>query len=168
MTRLNVNDQVVHSAHGIGRVVALVTRGFGAEARRYYEISIERNTIWVPMDSDLPSELRLLTANSDLARYRAILQGRPASLTADHRQRRSDVAALLKTSSFQTLCELVRDLTARSWARPLTQMDAAALRRARERLCREWAAVDKVELPAATQEIDGLLGLAQQGHANAA
>lgn len=165
---LKVNDQVVHAAHGIGRVVGMVTRQFGPETRRYYEIAIERSTVWVPVDSELPPELRLLTPKGDLARYRAILQGQPASLTADHRQRRVDVTALLKTSSFQTLCELVRDLTARGWFKPLNGMDATALRRTRERLCREWAAADGVEPPAANEEIDRLLGLGQQHHAKVA
>lgn len=166
--RLKVNDRVVHSAHGIGHVVGLVTRQFGAEARRFYEIAIERSTIWVPVDSDLPPELRLLTTPSELARCRAILQGQPAPLTADHRQRRLDVSALLRTSSFQTLCELVRDLTARGWAKSLGEMDAAALRRARERLGREWAVADGVGQMAAITEIDELLGLGRQRHAQAA
>ncbi len=168
MPPLKVNDQVVHSAHGIGRVVGLVTRQFGAEARRYYEISIERSTVWVPVDSDLPPELRLLTTQGELAHYRAILQGQPVSLTADHRQRRLDVSALLRTSSFQTLCELVRDLTARGWVKALGETDAAALRRARERLGREWAVADGVGQLAAIAEIDELLGLGQQRHARAA
>ena len=153
-----VNDRVVHSTHGVGRVVGLVTMRFAtAEARRYYEIAIERNTVWVPVDADTTPELRLLTPRADLARYRAVLQSPPTVLTADHRQRRLEIAQRLKTSSFQTLCEIVRDLTARSWYKPLNEMDAAGLRKAREGLSREWAAADGVSLAEAAQEIDALL-----------
>ncbi len=153
-----VNDRVVHSAHGVGQIVGLVTRRFPElEARQYYEVAIERSTVWVPVDGDIARELRLLTPKAELARYRAVLQGRPTPLTPDHRQRRLDLNNRLKVGSLQELCEVVRDLTARGWKKPLNEMDAAGLRRAREGLCREWAAAAEVSVAIAAQEIDALL-----------
>ena len=138
-----VDDRVVHASHGVGRITRVVTRQFpDLEAREYYEIAIERNTVWVPVDSTVPQELRLLTPKAELARYRAILLEKPAVLTPDHRQRRLELINRLKLGSFQELCEAVRDLTARSWQKPLNEMDAAGLRRAREGLGREWAAAE--------------------------
>lgn len=153
-----IDDRVVHSTHGVGRVVGLVTRRFPErEAREYYEVALERSTVWVPVDGDPAQELRRLTPKKDLARYRAVLTSRPAILTADHRQRRVDVASRMRVGSFQELCEVVRDLTARGWQKPLNEMDSAGLRKAREGLCREWAAADEVSFAAAMQEIDALL-----------
>jgi RNA polymerase-interacting CarD/CdnL/TRCF family regulator len=60
------------------------------------------------------------------------------------------------------MCEIVRDLTARSWRKPLREADTASLRRARERLCQEWAAAEDVTLAEATREVDALLLEARQ------
>lgn len=153
-----VNDRVVHSTYGIGRVVGLVTKRFTtAEPQRYYEVAIERNTVWVPADAAATPELRLLTSKAELARGRAILQSRPVPMTPDHRQRRLELTNRLRNCSFQALCELVRDLNARGWHKPLNEVDSAGLRKARQALCQEWAATDEIALSAATEEIDGLL-----------
>nr|MBP7694292.1 hypothetical protein [Anaerolineales bacterium] len=112
----------------------------------------------------VPQELRLLTPKAELARYRAILLEKPAVLTPDHRQRRLELINRLKLGSFQELCEAVRDLTARSWQKPLNEMDAAGLRRAREGLGREWAAAEGVAVPLALQEIDAILAECRRLH----
>ena len=92
-----VDDRVVHASHGVGRITRVVTRQFpDLEAREYYEIAIERNTVWVPVDSTVPQELRLLTPKAELARYRAILLEKPAVRTPDHRQRRLELINRLK------------------------------------------------------------------------
>lgn len=160
-----VDDRVVHATYGVGRVVGVVTRQFtAAEARQYYEIALERSTVWVPTEAASSAELRLLTPKAELERYRVVLQSRPATLTADHRQRRLEITNRLKTGSLQTLCEVIRDLTARSWRKALNEMDAAGLRKAREVVCREWAAADGVPYLSAVQEIDALLLACRQKH----
>lgn len=160
-----VNDCVVHSTFGIGRIVGLVTKRFAtAEPHRYYEIAIERNTVWVPVDAEATPELRPLTSKAELARCRDILQSRPVPMTPDHRQRRLELANRLKNSTFQALCELVRDLNARSWHKPLNEVDSAGLRKARQALCQEWAATDGIALSAATEEIDALLLACRQNY----
>lgn len=162
--RYHVNDRVVHAAHGVGRVVGVVTKQFAAEARQYYEIAIERSTVWVPTEAGAGAELRLLTTKTELARYRAVLQSRPAALTSDHRQRRLDILNRMKSGSLQHLCEVIRDLTARSWRSPLNELDSAGLRKAREAVCREWAAAEGVPYTAAVQEVDALLMACRQKH----
>lgn len=154
-----VDDRVVHSTHGVGRVVGLVTQRFSqAEARPYYEIALQRSTVWVSVvDADATRELRPLTPKAELARYRGVLRSRPTPLTMDHRQRRLDVLSRLKVGSFQGLCEVVRDLTARGWHKALNEMDAAALRKTRDDLCQEWAAADGVSVLDAVKEVDALL-----------
>ncbi|HLE26856.1 MAG TPA: CarD family transcriptional regulator [Anaerolineales bacterium] len=158
-----VDDQVVHPACGIGRVVGVVTKRFPeAEARQYYEIAIPQGTVWAPVDSDAASGLRPLTPQADLGRYRGVLRSRPAPLTSDARQRRLELLSRLKAGSFQTLCEVVRDLTAHGWRKALRDVDTALLKKAREELCQEWAAADGVSVSQATDQVDALLGEARQ------
>lgn len=160
-----VNDSVVHPAHGVGRVVALAMQHFfDAEARLYYEIDLQRNRVWVPVDAGPASGLRPVTPKSDLARYRRVLQSRPTSLILDSRQRHLELVGRLKVGLFQTSCEVVRDLTARRWVKPLNEMDSRTLRRTHEGLCQEWAAAAGISVQEAAKEIDALLLEGRQAH----
>lgn len=158
-----VNDCVVHPAHGVGRVVALaMQRFFDVEARLYYEIAIQRNTVWVPVDTGAASGLRPVTPKSELKRYRRILQSQPVALILDPRQRHLELLNRLKAGLFQTACEIVRDLTARRWLKPLNEMDARTLRKTHAGLCQEWAEAEGVPVAEAIQEVDALLKLGRQ------
>ena len=153
-----VGDVVVHPDHGVGHVARLEERRFsGKEAGLYYELTIERSTVWVSVESHEALRLRPVTPRSDLARYRGVLKSRPIPLNKDQRQRHLELAARLKQGTFLVLCEVVRDLTARGWQRPLNETDAASLQRVRGRLCQEWAAADSVSIADATGEVTSLL-----------
>ncbi len=154
---IEVNDWVVHPQHGVGRVVKLETRHFGTvAAQRYFEIALQKGTIWVPADGPR-NGLRKLTAKGELGRYRGLLRSRPTPLSPDHRQRQLALAERWKESSFQARCEIVRDLAAHRWNKPLNESSSAMLRNASEVLCAEWAAAEGLSVPEATREVEALL-----------
>jgi len=156
--RFKVGERVVHPAHGIGQIVQIEEkRLFGEEARLYYEVATQKNTVWVPVEVDKTVGLRPLMTKDDLARYRKILKSRPTNLNKDHRQRHLELADRLKQGSFQVMCEVVRDLTARGWQKSLNEADTSSLRKAHEQLCQEWAAAEGVSTTEAAQAIEELL-----------
>ena len=162
-----IDDRVVHPTYGVGRVVALVSKRFAAAEQPYYEVAIDRSTVWVPVGDSGNGNgngLRLLTSKSELARYRGILQSSPKALTPDPRQRRLDLLERMRIGTFQAMCEAVRDITARGWLKPLSEGDTAMLRKAREGLCQEWAAASDVTVVQATAEVNALLLEARQTH----
>ncbi len=155
---LKVGDSVVHPVYGVGRIVRLDKRKFtGTQARLYYEVSTAKTTVWVPAETYEAIGLRRLTKELDLTEYRNLLKSRPLSLDKDHARRRLELAERMKQGSFQALCEMVRDLTARGWNKPLGGVDAASLRKAHDHLCQEWAGAKSVSIEEATQEVDALL-----------
>ena len=159
-----VGDRVVHPTYGVGSVVKLETKQLGQQAEHvYYEIATPKSTIWVAVDAH-PTGLRPLTAKSNLVRYRRLLKSAPAPLNRDHHERHLELTERLKQGSFQAKCEIVRDLTAHSWHKRLSEADAALLRLAREGLCQEWAAVKDVSVFEASQEVEELLLEAKQMH----
>jgi CarD family transcriptional regulator len=161
--RFKVGDSVVHPTHGVGRVVRLEVQTFMAsEGQLFYEILTSKSTVWVPVDGSPDGGLRRLTSKHDLAQFRRILQKAPTPLEPDHRKRQVELLARLRGGSFQTLCEVVRDLTARGRLKPLNEADSAALRRARSAMLQEWAAAANVSLAEATAEVDGLLQTAAE------
>jgi len=162
MGQFSVGDVVVHATHGIGHIVNLEEkRLFGEAARWYYELSTPKSSVWVPADKNAIG-LRPVTTKGELGHYRILLKSRPVVLTKDYRQRNLELAARLKGGSFQALGEVVRDLTAHGWKKPLSDVDAALLRRVRDNLYQEWAAADGVSASEAAQEIEALLTEARQ------
>jgi RNA polymerase-interacting CarD/CdnL/TRCF family regulator len=68
----------------------------------------------------------------------------------------------LKEGSFQTMCEVVRDLTASDWQMPLGVTTKAMLRKVQQRLYQEWATAADISVAEATKEIDTLLQASQE------
>jgi len=158
-------DRVVHPAHGVGDIVRLEERRLAEEETRlYYVVVADKSTIWVPVDAHQAVGLRQLTPKRDLARYRGLLKSHPSSLEKDQHKRRLEIADRLKQGSFQAMCEVVRDLTARGWHKPLNDADTTLLQKIRLDLCREWAAADGVSVAEALREIESLLLEARQAY----
>lgn len=154
--RFQVDDAVVYPACGIGRIAGLVTQRFHeSEARQYYEVVTDKSTIWVAVEG--ATGLRPVTGKTELGRYRSLLRQAPGSMVADSRQRRQELINRLKDGSFAVLCEVVRDLTAMSWRKPLNEADSMALRKTRDSLAEEWAAAAGIPVQQANDEIAALL-----------
>lgn len=158
--QFKAGDRIVHPTYGVSEVVRLEERQLAeANKRLYYVLSADKSTVWVPVEA---TGLRQLTSSTELDKGRDVLRGKPTTLTADHRERRLAITDSLKNGSFQTLCEVVRDLAAFGWRKSLGEADAALLRRARESLSREWAAASNTTLDEANAEVTSLLLKARQ------
>ncbi len=152
-----VDDWVVHPRHGVGQVVNIEVHQFDTRpSQPYYQIAIPKGTMWVRVDKST-SGLRKVTPRGDLARCREVLKSRPAALAADHRERQAELADRLRLGSLQARCELVRDLSALGWEKPLNEANAAISRLASQALVQEWALADGVSERDATRDVNGLL-----------
>jgi len=161
--QFNVGDSVVHPAHGVGRIVKIEKKRFSEKERRlYYKLIWPELTVWIPVEAQATIRLRLVTAKNDLDQYRNLLKSPPVPLPQKHRQRHLELVSRLKQSSFQVVCEAVRDLTAWGWRKPLGSADTTILKKARESLYREWAAAADISIAEATKEIDTLLQATQE------
>ena len=156
-------DEVVHPNYGVGSIVRLEERQLAeAGTRLYYVLAFGKTTVWMPVKTTGPCTLRPVTAQRDLEHYRSLLKGRPVELDRDYKKRRADITEQLAHGSFQVVCEIVRDLTALSWHRPLTGIDASLLSKVRESLWQEWAASTGRPLPDAILEVSALLQAGEQ------
>jgi len=155
--RFQTDEWIVHPRHGVGQVTKVEKRQFGQRpAQEYYKIAITAGTIWVPVDE--PScGLRGITANADLDIYRDLLRGRPTPLTRNHKERYLELVERLEEYTFLSVCEVVRDLMAYSWHKPLNESTGTLLRRTRHQLCAEWALAGELSEAKAMREVDALL-----------
>ncbi len=161
-------DDVVHPNYGVGNIVRVEERQLAeANARLYYVLAFGKTTVWLPVDTAGTSALRPVTAPQKLDHYRALLKSRPVELDRDYKKRRLDINEQLMLGSFQVVCEIVRDLTALSWYRPLAGMDAALLSRVRDGLWQEWAVSTGQALSDAIHEVTALLQAGEQTYKTA-
>lgn len=153
-----IDDRVVLNPHGVGRIAGLVTKRFtSAQDQEYYEVATERSLVWVAVDGAEARGLRPVTSKTDLDQFRDVLRSRPVVLNADHRQRHLELHNRERLGTFQAACELVRDLTAYTWKKPLNDVDTATFRHAQTGLCAEWAAADDITLEQANAVVAALL-----------
>ena len=158
-----IGDQVVHPRHGVGTITNLGNRQFEpGMSRAYYEVTIGNGTLWVPVDE--PSlGLRQLTTRGELKRCGLILESPPSQLDIAPRELREQLTQHLRDGSIQAQCEVVRDLTALGWRRPLQGSMAEFRRMALSVLCEEWALVAEIPLQNAVDEIQAHLERGRQG-----
>ena len=159
-----VGDRVVHPHHGVGTITNLASKQFEAGTpRSYYEISIGDGILWVPVDEP-GLGLRKLTPKSQLDHCAQILQSTPSSLDISPRELRGQLSKHLREGTIVAHCEVVRDLTALGWRKPLQGSIAEFRRMALGVLCQEWATVAEIPLAEATQRISTYLGKGKQLH----
>jgi len=154
--KFDIGDIVVHPQHGVGYVTDLEEKQFLPSApRKYYVVSIPDTTLWVPVDMPT-SGLRKLSARSDLAHCRDVLQAPPQPLKPD-RSLLSSLIDHINQGTITAQCEVVRDLTAFGWRKPLYGSMAEFQRVILNVLSQEWAAIEELTVREAEQEISILL-----------
>jgi RNA polymerase-interacting CarD/CdnL/TRCF family regulator len=80
---------------------------------------------------------KLVTAKSDLDHYQDLLKSRPVPLHKNYKRRHLELVSRLNQGSFQVVCEVVRDLTAWGWRKPLNRTDTVTLKKTQESLYQE-------------------------------
>jgi RNA polymerase-interacting CarD/CdnL/TRCF family regulator len=156
--QLQIGDMVFHPIHGVGRIAAVKELKLNEEApRSYYEVKLFNMTVWVLIEPIRIGRLRPITGRSEIARYRRLLKSRPISMDNNFRLRQNDLDNRFKLGTFQAICEIVRDLSARRLLKSLTEFELNLLRRTSEFLFQEWAVMAGVTSIEAATDIEALL-----------
>lgn len=160
--QFQIGDQVVHPLHGVGTVKTVSTQRFGAGAtHEYYEVATSDSTVWVPMDDRGATVLRGIASRHTLRECGRLLSDDPVTLNRNYQMRQIEIAARLKDGLLPAVCEIVRDLRARSARGPLGGTEERVLKRLYKALCQEWAACAGVSAQTAVNEIEDLLSESQ-------
>jgi len=159
-----VGDQVIHPRHGLGQVNSLAVKEFVEGVKRlYHEISFPNSTLWVPLNST-SSGIRKLSLKSEITRGRKVLKSPAEPLNNDFRSRQVELSDHLKAGTLTAYCEVVRDLTAFGWQKPLHGSISAFLHDTLGVLYQEWAAVEEITPAEAANEIHSLLDKGKQAN----
>ncbi|HND47417.1 MAG TPA: CarD family transcriptional regulator [Anaerolineales bacterium] len=150
-------DWVVHCAHGLGQITAIETRSFGEQTIPYYQVQIGDLTIWVPTDEHLGKRLRKPASQSDFSNLLNMLTNPPETLPSDRRHRNQYLIELLKDGTAETLCKVIRDLSAIRKHRTWSEYDRDILRRVQKSLIGEWSFIFSINPHDAENELQKLL-----------
>ncbi len=162
-------DVVIHPAYGVCKILGIEKINYqGAEPRPYYVVDIGNGKIWIPTETQGEIHIRPITSRKELSQFREVLRSQPSPLNADRYKRSSEYKQRLRYTSFQTLCEVVRDLNAHGWDNKLNDFDSTTLRKITERLVSEWALADSIPIEKATEEINALLTEGRETYHHAA
>jgi len=154
--KFSIGDRVVHPQQGVGYVEKLEEKQFEPnKPRLYYVIVIPETTLWVPVDLST-SGLRKLSARSELEQCRQVLLSAPQPLIPD-RGLMSSLISQINQGTVAAHCEVVRNLTAHGWHKPLYGAIAEFQRVILNVLTQEWSVVEGISPAEAAQEISALL-----------
>lgn len=156
----HIGDTVVHWTYGLGHVIRLEERAVSGQNTLYYAVEVGDMTVWVPADDQLQKRLRPPTPGTKFKRLFAILSGPSRPLPEDRHERKLHMLELLRDGSAESLCRVIRDLSAYAQVRPLNDNDQAIMKRLQTALLSEWGFALSVAPQEAEQHLRRLLASA--------
>lgn len=134
-----IGDWVVHCTHGLGQIMAIEKRTINEIQGLYYMVKVASLTIWVPMDENLKSRLRLPNNAAGFMASILVLSEPAESLPNDYRQRNLQLQDMLKGGGVEAYCKVIRDLAAYRRGRISSDHDNALMKHAQNILIGEWS-----------------------------
>lgn len=153
----HAGDPVMHWTYGFGQVVRLEERDLSGANVLYYAVQIKDMTVWVPADAKLGSRLRPPTPQSEFKKLVGILSSPGKPLPEDRQERRTHLLDLLKDGRAESLCQIIRDLSASQKIKSLNDNDQTLLKQARSALLGEWGFALSITPAQAELELHRLL-----------
>jgi RNA polymerase-interacting CarD/CdnL/TRCF family regulator len=150
-------DPVMHWTYGLGKIVRLEQRSISGKNAVYYVVQIDDMTVWVPIDGNLDSRLRPPTPKDRFNELLTIFSSTGEPLPDDRHERKTILTELLKDGGAESLCRVVRGLTAYQRVHALNDNDHALLKRTKNSLFGEWGLVLSVSPAQAEFDLHQLL-----------
>lgn len=152
-----IGDKVVHWAYGLGEVIQLDEKQLAGKSALYYVVKVKDLTLWVPIEEANTRKLRLPTAKTEFEGLFNILRGEGEVLSEDRMERKGQLTERLREGSLESICQLIRDLSAFGYKKKLNESDSQILARACKMLFDEWNLSLAIPVPVAERELDQLL-----------
>ena len=156
-------DQVMHWTHGLGKVVRVEEREASGPKTLYYAVEIRDLTVWVPADAKLSERLRPPTTKSGFQTLLRILGGAEETLPDDRYERRNRLLKQLRDGRAESLCRVIRDLSAYRRKKALNDNDQALLKQSQAALISEWGFALSITPAQAEDELHRILATGPAG-----
>jgi len=152
-----VGDQVIHWAHGPGRIIQLEEKTLYGHTRQYYVVEMSNFKLWVPVNQIGTPSLRLPITKEDFEDLIQILSSPGKPLAPDRKERRLQLIERLKDHKLASLFKVIRDLTFYKRLNRLNDNDRTILARSQKTLVDEWRIASSISTQQAEEELKKLL-----------
>ena len=155
----NPGDFVVYPTHGVGKVVSIETQKISGHKLQLYVISFARDrmTLRVPVAKAESAGLRKLSTRKVMDNALTTLKGRARTKRSMWSRRAQEYEAKINSGNPIFIAEVVRDLHRSADQPDQSFSERQIYEAARDRLACELAAVEKIDMTAATEKLEELL-----------
>ncbi len=152
-------DFVVYPTHGVGKVTSVEIQEIAGHKLKLFVISFEseRMTLRVPISKATTSGLRKLSSRKMMDAAMETLKGRARVKRTMWSRRAQEYEAKINSGDPLAIAEVVRDLHRKAGQPDQSFSERQIFESARDRLAHELAAVDRIDLEAATEKMEDLL-----------
>ena len=160
---------VVYPTQGVGKLLRVEEQTIGNQKIKMLVIDFERNhmTLRVPVDRAELSGLRPLSSAKKLDEAIAAAKGKAGAKRMIWARRAAQYEENINSGDPMKLAEVVRDLQRRSATDTMTFSARQLYLRALERMAQEFAILHKMDLEAASDKIEDILGVPKEIDLNA-
>jgi len=160
---------VVYPTQGVGKLLRIEEQTIGGQKIKMMVIDFERNhmTLRVPLDRAELSGLRPLSTPKKLDEAIASAKGKAGAKRMIWARRAAQYEENINSGDPMKLAEVVRDLQRRTASDTMTFSARQLYLRALERMAQEFAVLHKMDLDAASEKIEDILGVPKEIDLNA-
>ena len=160
---------VVYPTQGVGKLLRVEEQTIGDQKIKMMVIDFERNhmTLRVPLDRAEISGLRPLTSVRKLDEAIQSAKGKAGAKRMIWARRAAQYEENINSGDPMRLAEVVRDLQRRTATDTMTFSARQLYLRALERMAQEFAILHKMDLEAASEKIEDILGVPKEIDLNA-
>ncbi|MBO7642645.1 MAG: CarD family transcriptional regulator [Alphaproteobacteria bacterium] len=160
---------VVYPTQGVGKLVRVEEQTIAGQKIKMLVIDFDRNhmTLRVPVDRAEISGLRPLSSAKKMDEAIAAAKGKAGAKRMIWARRAQQYEENINSGDPMKLAEVVRDLQRRSASDTMTFSARQLYLRALERMAQEFAVLHKMDLDAASEKIEDILGVPKEIDLNA-
>ena len=160
---------VVYPTQGVGKLLRIEEQTIGDQKIKMMVIDFERNhmTLRVPIERAEISGLRPLTSVRKLDEAINVAKGKAGAKRMIWARRAAQYEENINSGDPMKLAEVVRDLQRRTATDTMTFSARQLYLRALERMAQEFAILHKMDLEAASEKIEDILGVPKEIDLNA-
>ncbi len=161
-TEFAPGDYVIYPTHGLGKVLRVEAQVVGGQEVKLFVIGFEeeRMTLRVPLHKVKSSGLRSLSTRRVMEQAMTTLQGQASGKRVIWNRRALEYTAKINSGDPITIAEVVRDLYRNTDQPERSYSERLIYEQALSRLTREVAAIESIEVDAATTKLEQLLNAA--------
>ena len=155
---------VVYPTQGVGKLLRVEEQTIGDQKIKMMVIDFERNhmTLRVPLDRAELSGLRPLSSAKKLDEAISYAKGKAGAKRMIWARRAAQYEENINSGDPMKLAEVVRDLQRRTATDTMTFSARQLYLRALERMAQEFAVLHKMDLDAASDKIEDILGIPKE------